>query len=128
MSVQNDGIKSFVAGAALAAYRAVTLQTNGTTVAYPALEASMVIGITTAAAASGDNVPVKLITGGGTFKVTVATAVTMAINGVDLYLNGTAGAGKFGTTDPGSGVKWFKAIQTASGDGAVIEAYPLKLG
>jgi hypothetical protein len=84
----------------------------------------VVLGITQHAAASGADVDVKLIASGGSFKITAKAAVTMTTGGTLLYLYGTAAEGKFGSSDQGSGVLWFRALQGASGDGSIIEATP----
>lgn len=121
MAIQNDGdVRTFVAGEALLAYRAVEL-TALNTVSYPNALADRVIGITQAAAASGAHVPVKLANSGGTFKVTVDSATTGATaGGTALYV--TTSAGKLSPTDGGSAGLWFYAIENGSGDGSVIEA------
>jgi hypothetical protein len=104
MAVQNEGIKTYTASAALAAYRAVTLASNATAVGYPTAETSVVLGITQHAAANGADVDVKLIASGGSFKITAKAAVTMTTGGTLLYLYGTAAEGKFESSDQGSSV------------------------
>lgn len=125
MAMTNDGIVTRIAAAALEAYRAVELASDGT-VNYPDAVSDKVYGITQGKCAIGEPVAIKLLTAPGTHKLTVASSHTMAAGGRELYL--TATGGKFDDADPGSGVKWMIATEAASGDGSIVEGYPMKLG
>ena len=74
MNTQSEGVKSFLAGAALAVNRRVKLDTSGNTVIY-AGAGEKGIGVTQQAAESGAPVAVKLWNSGGTFAVETAGAV-----------------------------------------------------
>ncbi len=125
MAMQEDtGFKTFTTAAALAAYRAVEIGSDGT-VGYPNANSDRILGITQNAAASGALVTVKLITAPGTFKITADSAVTATAGGAPVYCDGTSAAGKFQSADPGGGVITFIALAAAAGDGSVVEAMPI---
>lgn len=117
MSQQTESnIKSFTAGTALEAYRRVKL-TGAYTVGYAGAGESC-IGVTQEAAASGAQVSVKMLAGGGgSFKITCSDAVTLSSGQKALY--GTAN-GKVDSS--ASGVSQFNALQAADGDASVIES------
>lgn len=111
------GVKAFVAGETLEIYRRVKLSSgSGTQVEYADAD-DLGIGITEAAAASGENIGVKLWASEGTFQVEAAGAFTV---GDELY---GADDGKFDDATSG-GPSMLIAAKTASGDGSVVEALP----
>jgi len=118
MATQANEVRTFVAGAALAAFRRVKLNTDPTEVVYAGSDEAA-IGVTQLDAASGANVPVRLWHRGSTFKVVVASSMNA---GASLY---GAANGKFDDADPGSGTIRGKALAAASGDGSVIEVLPV---
>lgn len=115
MQVDN-GVKTFTAGEALAAYRRVKLSSgSGTQVEY-ADAADNFIGVTQDAAASGEAVPVKLKRAApGTFEVEAGVNVTA---GATLY---GAADGKVGIASTGND-KFGYALEAAVSTGGVIEA------
>jgi len=112
----NPGVKTFTAGEALAIARRVKLSSgNGSQVEY-ADAADDYIGVTLRAVASGEDVPVALKRAyPGTVEITAAGAITDAAT---IY---GAADGKVSTTSSGTD-KYGKALEAASGDGAVIES------
>jgi len=118
MAVQNDGLKAFTSGEALAVYRRVKLDSSGLVVYAGADEAA--IGITQEAVASGYSVTVKLLNSAGTFKMTCGAAVAAR---VPVY--GLA-SGKIDDVVSGSnGSAIGIALEAGSGDGSVIEVLPI---
>jgi len=119
MAQQMDtDVVTFKAGAAIAKFRMVKLSgTNDRTViATAAGEAP--IGITQdAAAAANDQIPVKLIGGGGTFKVEAEKALATR-NG--LVYPGASGM----ISDAESGTAIGRVLDTASASGAIVEMLP----
>lgn len=113
-----SGVKSFNADATITVHQRVKLTATGVDVA-GANEAA--VGFAQANASSGEQVAVRLINSQGTFKAVVSEAV--AINAT-LY---GAASGKVTDTDGGSYVARYKALEAASGDGAIIEVMPLSL-
>jgi len=111
-----DGVKTFTAGEDLAKGRRVKLSSgSGTQVEY-ADAADDYIGVTLAAADSGDSVPVALKRAyPGTVEVEAAAAISA---GATIY---GAADGKVGTTSSGTD-KFGVALEAASAAGAVIEA------
>jgi hypothetical protein len=111
-----DKNKTFLANGALVAYRRVKVSA-GTVTSPPQVEyagaGDYAVGVTLAAAASGESVPVKLLNDGGTFQVEANGAI---VEGADLY--GTANGR---VDDAGTGTVQFVALEAASGAGAVIE-------
>jgi hypothetical protein len=110
----NEGIRTFTAGEALAANRRVKLSSTVGQVEY-ADKNDDYIGVTEDAAASGAPVAVKLANYPGSIEVEASGVITAnsTIYGADdgKVSNSSTGADKFG-----------KALEAASGDGAVIEA------
>lgn len=111
----NEGIKTFTAGEALAAARRVKLSSGVAGQVEYADAADDFIGVTLDAAASGSPVAVKMKNGPGTVEVEAAGAIT-----VNATIYGAAD-GKVQTSSTGND-KFGKALEEASGDGAVIEA------
>lgn len=112
----DNGVKTFTAGEVLAANRRVKLSSGyGDQVEY-ADAADDFIGVTQDAAASGDQVAVKLK---GASQGTVEVEASVAI---------TAGAIIYGATDGKVSVsstgtdRFGRALEAASGSGAIIEA------
>lgn len=117
--MDNNGIRSFYAGEALEKGRRVKLKSASTTtpleVEY-ADAADNFIGVTLDKVASGALVAVKLKRGHtGTFEVEAAGAIT---KGDTIY---GAADGKVSTASTNTD-KFGFALETASGDGAKIEA------
>lgn len=119
MSQQNKGIKAFVAGEDLEAYRRVKLSDgSGSQVEYAdQSDSDGFIGITQAKAVSGDAVAVALKTRGRTFKA-VADGSTIA-PGTSLY---AADDGKVSATASGNVVA--TALESSTSDLEVIEVLP----
>lgn len=111
----DNGVKTFVAGEALEAHRRVKLSTGyGDQVEY-ADAADDYIGVTLAAAASGEQVAVKLKRASqGTVEVEAAGTITA---GATIY---GAADGKVSSASTGTD-KFGKALEAASGSGAIIE-------
>ncbi|MDD4980694.1 MAG: DUF2190 family protein [Candidatus Omnitrophica bacterium] len=111
----DNGVKTFTAGEALARARRVKLSSGyGTQVEY-ADAADDYIGVTLEAAASGEPVAVKLKRNSeGTVEVEASGIITA---GATIY---GAADGKVSTSSTGTD-KFGKALEAASGDGAVIE-------
>lgn len=116
MSQQVDTpFKMFTAASALEEYRRVKMTTT-LTVGY-AGAAESCIGVTQHAAAAGEQVCVKMLVSGGTYKISCSDAVTLSSGSKALY--GTAN----GQVDSSAaGVAQFTAIQAADGAGSVVEA------
>jgi glycine cleavage system H lipoate-binding protein len=113
MSQENIGIKAFVAGEALEAYRRVKLMAgSGTQVDYADAGVAF-IGITAAAAALGEMVSVVLKTTGRTFKLCAAGAIAV---GGDFY---GALDGKISATVSGS--IQGKVLEAPASDGEIVE-------
>ena len=123
MATQNEnGIKSFTAGEALAVWRRVKLTAgSGTQVEYADAE-DKAIGITQAAAASGAQVAVRMLNCPGTFKATCAGAVSI---GDHLY---GAADGKVDDSTTASGEAVLIALEAATADGDIIETMPVLVG
>lgn len=121
MSQQNEyGIKTFTAGEALEEFRLVRLKSaDGETVEYAdEYDDDVIIGVTQAYAASGAPVTVALFGPYRTFKLTCSGAVS-AENSA-LYLDDD---GK--VKNSGNGNQIAVNFETGSGDGAVIECFPV---
>lgn len=115
MSQENVGIKAFTAGEALAAFRRVKLSAgSGTQVEY-ADAGEEFIGITAAAAASGDSVSVIMRSASRTNK---AVAAEVLAAGAVIY-----GANDGKVQDTVSGTAQGIALEAATADGEVIEVY-----
>lgn len=115
MSQENIGIKAFTAGEALEAFRRVKLSTgSGTQVEY-ADAGDEFIGITAAAAASGDSVSVVMRSASRTYKAVAAEALAA---GAVIY-----GANDGKVQDTVSGTAQGIALEAANADGEVIEVY-----
>lgn len=121
MSQENTtGIRTFVAAAALEAFRRVKLDSNGKAVYADADD----IGIGTTLeedAASGEHVSVRLWNFPGTRKITCAGAVA---KGARLFC---MDAGKFDDASESGGPAVVEALAAGTGDGSIIEARPLSL-
>lgn len=110
----DNGVKTFTAGEALAAHRRVKLDSTEGQVIY-ADAADDYVGVTLDAAASGAQVAVKLKRASqGTVEVEAAGSIT-----VNTTIYGAAD-GKVQSSSSGND-KYGKALEAASGDGAVIE-------
>jgi len=139
-SYNDSGIRTFTAGEALAVHRRVKLSAGevvyadadeacigfteravassaGTVVYADADEAC--IGFTERAVANGAEVAVRLNNHPGTFLATAGEAVAV---GGSLY---ALADGKVGDTDPGSGTIRYTCLSAGSGDGAIIEVFPV---
>ena len=115
MSQENVGIKAFTAGEALEAFRRVKLSAgSGTQVEY-ADAGEEFIGITAAAAASGDSVSVIMRSASRTHK---AVAAEVLAAGAVIY-----GANDGKVQDTVSGTAQGIALEAATADGEVIEVY-----
>jgi hypothetical protein len=112
----DNGVKTFTAGEALERARRVKLSTGyGNQVEY-ADAADDYVGVTLEAAASGEPVALKLKgASAGTVEVEASAAITA---GVTIY---GAADGKVSASSTGTD-KFGKALEAASGSGAVIEA------
>lgn len=119
MSTQvQNGMVAFTAGEALAAYRRVKRSSgSGSSVVYADANEAC-IGVTQAAAASGESVTVRLLSDAGTFKVTAAGAFSV---GDKLF---PAADGKVDDDNTAGGPAEFVALEAASGDASIIEALP----
>lgn len=124
MAAPNEGgYVSRIASAAVTAFRAVEMDVSTGKVAHVNAVADVPYGIAQNDAATGEHVTVKLLCAGGEHKITAAAAIS-ASAGQALYMTS---AGKFQTADPGSGVQWFRTWDSASADGDIITAVPMKL-
>lgn len=115
----NEGLRTFVAGEALAAHRRVKINTILDTVPPTVVycdSGEQGVGVVPYAAASGASVTVKLTTGPGT--VEVEAADTFAIGAI-LY---AANDGK--VTDDSAGTAIGQAMSAATGGGDIIELVP----
>lgn len=113
MSQQNEGLKTFVAGEALEAFRRVKLDTgSGSSVVY-ADGGDSFIGVTQEKVDSGDNVVVRLKTTGKTFKMVAEEAFA---EGATLY-----GADDGKVKDTASGTAQGTALEEATADGDIVE-------
>ena len=110
----NEGVKTFTAAEALAAARRVKLSTLVGEVEY-ADAADDFIGVTEDAAAIQTPVAVKLKNAPGTVEIEAAEAIL-----VNTTIYGAAD-GKVAAASTGND-KFGKALEAASGNGAVIEA------
>ncbi len=116
MSVTVNGIKTFVAGEALAAFRRVKLSA-GTVVYADQADSDGFIGWTYEATASGGHAGVILKTRGRTIKAVASEALAA---GATCY---AAADGKVADTESGNAV--CVALDAATADGSVIEVLPL---
>jgi len=118
MSIQKGARGSYTAGEDLAIYRSVKLSSgSGTGVAY-ADAADESIGITMNSALSGEQAVVRHLSDTGTFKLTMAGAVSI---GDTLY---PAADGKWDDAlSAGTGA--FEALEASAADGDIIECLPL---
>jgi hypothetical protein len=110
-------VRAFEASAALSIYRAVMVGSNGK-VSYATSATDYIGTLEQASFADGDFVGVRLRSGSGTRKMVASTAITA---GNPVYL---AADGKVAAT--GNTARGY-ALETASGDGAVIEVLTLEL-
>jgi len=110
MSQQNEGIKTFTAGADLEAYRRVKLS-SGNVVYADAGEAS--IGITQQKVANGESVAVALKSASRTYKLTAAGAISQ---GATFY---GANAGKIQASAAGS--PQGTLLEASTSDGEIVE-------
>ena len=116
MSQENLGQKAFIAGEALPAYRRVKLANSvGDTVVF-ADAGDEYIGITAAGADLGENVTINLRASDRTFKMTANGAINA---GAVFY---GANDGKISASVAGTAQG--TALEAASADGDIIEAYP----
>lgn len=115
--VNETGIRTFKAGAAVTQYRRVKVDSNGDVIHAGLDEKGIGHALTTVA--SGDHVAVKLWNHPGTIKITCAAAVDK--NDI-LY---AAAAGKYNDDQAGTGAGLVKALEAGSGDDSLIEAMPL---
>ena len=114
MSQENLGIKAFVAGEDLEAYRRVKLgASSGTQVVY-ADAGEAFIGITAAKVVQGDFISVNLKTTGRTFKMVAAGVIAV---GANFY---GAVDGKISATVSGSVMG--KVLEASASDLEVVEA------
>ncbi|HUU33107.1 MAG TPA: hypothetical protein VMW48_03530 [Vicinamibacterales bacterium] len=120
MAVQRNSPFAMTTGAAsIAIYRLVKL--SGATVIHNTVTSTdEPIAVTQAAqATSGSEVSVKDIKDGGTHKVTASAAITA---GADIYGAADGKVAALGAV-AGTYLKVGKALETASGDGSIIEAW-----
>ncbi len=110
MSQQNEGAKTFTAGADLEAYRRVKLSSGN--VVYAGAGESF-IGVTAHKAANGEPVTVIPRSAARTYKLTAAGAVT---SGAVIY-----GAANGKIDDAASGTAQGTALEAATADGDIIE-------
>ena len=122
MTTQNDnGLMTFVAGEALAQHTLVRLSsTNDRTVVYTD-SGEIPIGVVQEAVASGGVANVKLLSSGGTFKMTASEAI--ATRNCRVY---PADDGKVKDTAAGNAIGY--ALDTASAIGGIIEVCPIARG
>ncbi len=114
MSQSNDGVKTFVASAAIAKHARVVLASTG--LISTAGLAEKEIGTALAAAfAAGDRVPVKLRTAPGTHKMIAIEALAA---GATVY---TEASGKVQDTAAATAFQLGTAIEAATNDGDIIE-------
>lgn len=118
MSITVNNVRTFVAGAALEAFRLVKLSAANT-VAYVGAGENAV-GVTLDKVASGAPVSVQML-GDATVKLVASDALTVNT------LCYAAADGKISAASPGSvsGLQSFQVLTAASGDGSVIEAAPI---
>lgn len=117
-SYNDSGIRTFTAGEALAANRRVKFITGTSTVTYADADEEC-IGFTERAVASGEAVAVRLNNHQGTFLAVASAAIDIS---VDNTLEATAD-GKVATQS--AGTTRYIALQDASGDGSIIEVFPV---
>lgn len=110
MSQENLGIKAFIAGEDLEAYRRVKLSSGKVVYADAGEE---FIGVTAAAALNNESVSVVLRSASRTYKMTAAGPITQ-----DAAIYG-ANDGK--VDDAASGTAQGTALEAATGDGEIIE-------
>jgi len=115
MSQQNDGMKAFVAGEALEAFRRVKLSSSEVVYADQS-DSDNYIGTTQEKVSDGDMVTVRLKGTGRTSKMVASEAVA---EGASLY---AADDGK--VSDTASGNVIGKALEASTADGDVIEVLP----
>jgi len=123
MSTQNEtGVLMMIAGEDLAEFRRVKMSsTTNRTVVY-ADAGEDFIGVTQAGVSDGDRVAVRMTNAGGTLKMVASAAISTRNSA--LY---GAADGKVSGTAAGDAIGY--ALDTASGNGAVIEVLPaLKAG
>lgn len=108
--------RSFYAAAQMSAFTAVALNTTAGQVAQ-ANAGDRIIGILERDCALGDEVAVRMLTAEGTHKITLNYAGAV---GDKVYV---AAAGKFASS--GGGAAQFQLIAAGSGDGSVVEAFPI---
>jgi hypothetical protein len=116
MAVSNEGIKTFIAAEALVARRAVTINSSGQA-AYTGVGAKP-DGIVLFDTASGDPATVHMHNHPGTIPLMVVNAIT---KGNLVY---SAASGKGSATSVGR--PWYKALETSTTDGDIIEVIPLE--
>ena len=119
-SYNNTGIRTFTAGEALAIYRRVKFAPGTSTVVYADADEAC-IGFTERAVASGEEVAVRLNNHPGTFLAVANEAIDISTSNV-LYAGND---GKVQDTNPGTGTIRYHALQDASGDGSIIEVFPV---
>jgi len=118
MSQQNDnGLKAFVAGAAIVQYARVKLNTSGQAVTADVDDRG--IGVAQTAADNGDPVTVKLWSAPGTFKMIAAGA--FSVNDV-IY---TADSGKVDDV-VGAGTALGRALEAPTANNDVVEVIPVQ--
>lgn len=117
MAVQHDNTRTFPANAAITAFRRVAISTNGGVVAAGNTVAG--IGVLQRDVAEGDTYgAVVRLKGAGSFKVSVTAAPVTT--GDVLYAAANGQVAPTGTV----ALNW-RAAESASDDGAVIEAIPV---
>jgi hypothetical protein len=110
----DNGIATFTTASALVAFRCVKLSsTTDHTVTY-AGAGEKSIGVTQQGAASGALIPVKLWSGGGTFRIEAGAA--MATRNAVCY---AAASGKVSGSASGNPIG--RILDVASGDGSMVE-------
>jgi len=119
MSQQNEGLKGFIAGEALEAYRRVKLAPGlGDTVVYAdQADSDNYIGVTQDSVKVGEHITVRLKTRSKTFKIEASDSFAVQ---ADLY---AADDGK--VSDSASGNKIATALEAASSGGEIIEMLPV---
>jgi len=117
MSSQNYGEASFLANAAISAFRGVVLSTNrGVGASFTA--AITILGYTQADAAADDYVDVKFFNGPGTHKVSITSCPVTVGSIVYAGIDGQVSA--IGTVTVG------QSLQSCTSNGAIIEIHPIR--
>lgn len=116
MSQYNEGpTKTFTTNTTIAKFARVSLASGSGSVIEVCGANTAAIGHTEYAVVSGDNVTVRLLNCGGTFKAIASEAIT---EGATIY---AAATGKVTDTDGGGYTARAIALEAADADGDVIE-------